>query len=278
MGAAPHNAEYIELSLLLEGIYQCYGYDFRHYARATVERRMAQLRADHAFANFSEVTARMLRDEDFYFQTLLGYFSISVTSFFRDPPVYRALREQVIPLLRTWPNIKVWHAGCATGEEVYSLGVLLAEAGILGRTRLFGTDISAAALETARVGIYPAGVLRTGSQAYAAAGGLGSLAEHYVALGGSGIVSPALRERTLFTLHNLVTNTSFGEMQLIVCRNVLIYFDDTLHQRVLQLFWDSLDNGGMLCLGESETLGHSAIAKQFVAVDEAARIYKKRVP
>jgi chemotaxis protein methyltransferase CheR len=267
----------IEVGLLLEAIYQRYGYDFRDYARASVERRMGQLLQDSRCANLSEVTARLLREPEF-FHNLVPYFSVSVTSLFRDPFFYQAIREKVVPLLRTWPYFKVWHAGCATGEEVYSVGILLKEEGLLERATVYATDISQPALDTGKSGIYPLEIIRKGSVNYNESGGRGSLSDHYHARYGAAAMDAELSSRFTFARHNLAMDTSFGEMQMIVCRNVLIYFNEELQNAVLELFLESLDHGGFLCLGDKETIAFSSVAEHFSVVDEKARIYKKRVP
>lgn len=268
--------EQIEINLLLEAVFQRYGYDFRDYARASVERRLRQFLADSSCANFSEVTTRVLREPDF-FHRVVPYFSISVTSLFRDPFFHASLRKNVVPLLRTWPHFKVWHAGCATGEEVYSVAILLKEEAIYDRAMVYATDISHAALETAKNGIYSLEVLKKGSQNYLNAGGQKSLSDYYHARYGAAAMNGELGERITFARHNLAMDKSFGEMHLIVCRNVLIYFNTELQNQVLELFTESLERGGYLCLGDKETLSFSSVADRFVAVDEKARIYKKRV-
>ena len=272
----PPEVEPIEVSLLLEAIFQRYGYDFRGYARASVERRLQQFLSASGCATYTEVIGRVLRDDGF-FHKLVPYFSVSVTSLFRDPFFYAAVRHEVFPLLRTWPHFKVWHAGCATGEEVYSLAILLREDGLLDRALLYATDISQPALDTGKAGIYSLEVLRQGSRNYLEAGGQGSLSNYYRARYDAGVMDSSLGARVTFARHNLAMDRSFGEMQLIVCRNVLIYFDQALQDRVLGLFADSLDNGGYLCLGDKETLAFSAMADRFTVVDDKARIFKKRV-
>ncbi len=268
--------ERIELNLLLEGIYQRYGYDFRGYAMASIARRTSHFLADRGLATYSDVTARVLREPDF-FRSLVPYFSVSVTALFRDPHFYSALVSKVFPRLRSWPHFKVWHAGCATGEEVYSHAILLREAGIAERSMLYATDISQPALDTGKAGIYSLEVVRKGATNYLEAGGHASLSDYYLARYMAAIMDPDLRRRITFARHNLAMDTSFGEMQLILCRNVLIYFDEALQNKVLELFWESLDHGGFLCLGDKETLSFSSVADRFEVVDEAGRIYKKTV-
>lgn len=271
----PPEVETIEVALLLEGVRQRYGYDFRDYAQNSVKRRLAQFREQSGCSTYSEVTARVLRDVAF-FHRLLPFFSVSFTSLFREPHVFLALLDTVLPVLRTWPHFKVWHAGCATGEEVYSLAILLNEAGLLERCTIFATDISRPALDTAREGVYALEAVRRGAAAYREAGGCGSLSDHYHARYSGAVMDPALRKRITFARHNLAMDSSFGEMQLILCRNVLIYFNENLRQRTMGLFWDSLDRGGFLCLGDKESPDFFPAAGRFEAVDEKARIYKKR--
>lgn len=276
MSGTNAEVEAIEIDLLLEGIFRRYGYDFRDYTRCTLERRMAHFASDAGCATISEVTGRMLHDTTF-FHRLLPYFMVSVTSLFRDATFYAALRSSVVPLLRTWPHFKIWHAGCATGEECYSMAIVLREAGLLRRARLYGTDIHAEALATAASGIYPLDTVREGSARYLESGGKGSLSDHYHADANAAILNGALGARITFAQHNLVTDQSFGEMQVVICRNVLIHFGLRLQDRALALLAESLCPGGLLCLGESETLMGTAVADAFVAVDDRARIYKKRV-
>ena len=268
--------ERIELHLLLEGIYQKYGYDFRGYAIESIGRRLAQFLIDRGLETYSEVTAKLLREPDF-FHSLMPYFSVSVTALFRDPFFYAALVEKVLPRLRSWPHSKVWHAGCATGEEVYSHAILLKEAGIYERSMLYATDISQPALDTGKAGIYSLEVIRKGTTNYRSSGGRGALSDYYRARYQAAIMDPDLRRRITFARHNLAMDKSFGEMQLILCRNVLIYFNEALQNKVLELFWESLDHGGFLCLGDKESLTFTSVADRFEAVDETAKIFKKTV-
>lgn len=271
----PTDVVHIEVALLLEGIFLRYGYDFREYARETVVRRMDQCREELGCATISELCGRALRDPATFY-LVLGYFSVNVTALFRDPAFYAALRTKILPVLRTWPHVKVWDAGCATGEELYSLTILLVEAGLYDRARIYATDISAPALETARAGVYPLETLLRGSRNYRASGAEHSLADYFLAASDAGALDGRLRRNVTFARHNLAMDRSFGEMQLIVCRNVLIYFNRELQDQVLELFWESLDNGGFLCLGDNESLAFTAVADRFDAVDETCRLYKKR--
>jgi chemotaxis protein methyltransferase CheR len=268
------DADRIELKLLLEAIALRYGYDFRGYAMATVERRLTRFVHDAGLSTYAEVTGRILRDQSF-FHLLLPCFSVSVTSLFRDPVFYRALYDKVIPALRSWPHVKAWHAGCATGEEVYSHAILLKEAGLLEKSTLYATDISQPALDTGKAGIYSLGVIRKGTENYGETGAAGLLSDHYHARYNAAIMDQSLRTHIMFARHNLAMDASFGEMQVIVCRNVLIYFNDELQNKVLRLFVDSLENGGYLCLGDKESLTFSDVFDQFEIIDEDARIYRK---
>ncbi|MES2879978.1 MAG: protein-glutamate O-methyltransferase CheR [Pseudomonadota bacterium] len=271
---SPPDLETIEIDLLLEAIYRRYGYDFRAYARASIERRIRLFLSGTDCATVSEMIPRVLHDSAF-FSRLAPYFSIPVTEMFRDPWVYRAVREQVVPLLRTWPHFKVWHAGCATGEEVYSLAILLKEEGLYDRATIYATDFSDAALDQARAGTYEIDRLQDATRNYQQAGGKASLADYYHAAYGAAAMDPVLRERIVFSNHNLVSDSVFGEMHLVFCRNVLIYFNHELQDRALGLFAESLVHGGFLCLGTKEDLQFSAVHGSFEAVDRKARIYKK---
>ncbi len=279
MNAVPEltENELIELQLLLEAIHLKYGYDFRGYSLWSVGRRLTQFRVERGMRTFLDVAAAALHDASF-FHSLMPFFSVSVTSLFRDPAFYATLREAVLPRLRSWPHVKVWHAGCATGEEVYSHAILLREAGLLPRCTLYATDISQPALDTAKAGVYSLEVMRRGAANYHEAGGEGTLSDAYRARYDAAVMDGELRRRVTFARHNLAMDSSFGEMQVIFCRNVLIYFSEALQNKVLELFWESLDHGGFLCLGDKESLTFSSVADRFEAVSETARVYKKIVP
>jgi chemotaxis protein methyltransferase CheR len=264
----------LELDLLLEAVYRRYGYDFRQYARASSERRTQQFLAANGFDTVSDLLARILRDEAL-FSRLGQYYSVSVSEFFRDPGTFRVLRERVVPLLRTWPHVKVWCAGCAGGEEAYSLAILLREEGLHGRANLYVTDFNDELLDRARQGVFPAERLQEATCNYQAAGGKGSFGDYYHARYESAVMDRSLRERITFANHNLVTDHVFGEIQLILCRNVLIYFDRELQERVLRLLTDSLSFGGFLCLGSTESLRFSEVAGCYEAVADAQRIFRK---
>ena len=268
------NIEPLEVDLLLEAVYRAFGYDFRSYARASIERRTRLLLSTSGCHTVCEMIGKVLRDKDF-FNSLVQHFSISVTEMFRDPFVYRTIRSEVVPVLRTWPHVKIWHAGCATGEEVYSLAIVLKEEGLYDRTAIFATDFNDASLRQAKAGIYAIGKLQDATRNYQKAGGKDSFTQYYHARYNAAALDGSLRERITFANHNLVTDNVFGEMHLIFCRNVLIYFNRELQNRVLQLFTESLVHGGFLCLGTREDLQFTEANTMYGAVDRKARIYKK---
>lgn len=277
--ATPHamcnrDIEKIEIDLLLEGIHRRWGYDFTHYSYASVKRRLEHAREDAGLSRFTELTDLLLHDER-AFDRFLRHMSITVTEMFRDPLFYKAVREKIVPVLKTFPFIKIWHAGCATGEEVYSMAILLHEEGFLERTRIYATDFNKHSLDIAAKGVYPAKNMEIYAANYHAAGGKNDFSEYYSAGYDLARFKDFLRERITFSYHNLVTDGVFGEMNLISCRNVLIYFDKTLQERVLSLFTESLRHGGFLCLGAKETLNFSAVKPLFNPVESKQRIYKK---
>ena len=220
----------IETEILLEGIFRRWGYDFRNYARGSLMRRLSRRAELSGMRRLSEMLPRLLYDEDF-FNLLLQDMSVTVTEMFRDPPYYRALRERIVPVLRTYPFVKIWHAGCATGEEVYSTAILLKEEGLYDRAQIYATDYNRRSLDAAREGIYPVERIRDYTDNYNALGGRGSLSDYYRAKYDSAKMCESLKENVTFAYHNLITDGVFGEMHLNVCRNVLIYFDKTLQNR-----------------------------------------------
>ena len=266
----------IELDLLLEAIFQRYGYDFRHYARASVKRRVQRILEKSSCARISEMIPRLLYDETFS-QAAIQEFSVAVTEMFRDPEFYRSIRQIVVPYLKTYPYIRAWHAGCAMGEEVYSMAILLQEEGLYDRATIFATDFNEAVLDKAREGIYALRDIRQYTLNYVSAGGLRSFGDYYHARYESAIMDSSLKSRITFASHNLATDGVFGELHVIFCRNVLIYFDRELQNRVLGLFADSLAPGGFLCLGSKETLQYSDMADRFKLIDERAKIFQKRM-
>lgn len=271
------DSESIEIRLLLDAIYLKYGYDFRDYAPTHIRRRIKHRFATTECATISEMIHRVLTEPPF-FETLLKDLSINVTDMFRDPSFYRAVREEVVPHLQTYPFIKIWHAGCATGEEVYSTSILFQEEGLKDRTQVYATDFSAPILDQAMQGIYPMDRIRHYTENYQESGGKNSFADYYTAMYDSVVIDTFLRKKVLFSLHNLVTDGVFGEMNIIFCRNVLIYFNRELQDRVIKLFLDSLCPGGILCLGSKESLAFSTHAESFTAVVQKEKIYRKLIP
>lgn len=263
----------IEVNLLLEAIYQRYGYDFRQYSQASIQRRVLHHLAKTEFQTISDLIPKILHDEAF-FTALFFDLSVTVTEMFRDPWFYLALREKVVPFLKTFPFINVWQAGCATGEEVYSLAILLREEGLYDRARIYATDFNDAVLEKAKARIYPLERIKEYSLNYQKAGGQKSLADYYRARYQSMIIDASLQNNITFANHNLATDGVFGEMHLILCRNVLIYFDRTLRNRVLSNLRDSLCYNGFLCLGSKETIQFSGVRKDFVEFAAKERIYQ----
>ena len=268
--------ERIEIELLLEAIYRRYGYDFRSYARASIERRTRQFLSSTGCTTVSQMIPLVMHDEEF-FSRLARYYSISVTEMFRDPFVYRSVRENIIPILRTWPHFKVWHAGCATGEEVYSLAIVLKEENIYERATIYATDFNDEALEKSREGVYSIEKVQEATRNYQQAGGKEPFSEYYHARYGAAVMDGALKKRITFSLHNLVSDHVFGEMHVVFCRNVLIYFNRELQNRALGLFTESLVHGGFLCLGTKEDLQFTSESEHYDIVDAKAKIYRKKV-
>ncbi|WP_246797447.1 CheR family methyltransferase [Burkholderia perseverans] len=271
-----HTADFdIELKLLLEAIYQKYQHDFRHYAPSSLRRRLSQALAEFGLPTLSQLQDRILRDET-EFTRLFQYLTVQVSDMFRDPPYFLALREHVLPLLRTYPSIKVWVAGCSTGEELWSLKILFDEEGLTERTLFYATDISPDALARAEAGIYTLDRIAGFTRNYLAAGGKRSLSDYYHAAYGGARFTGSLRERVVFADHSLSTDEVFLEAHLVSCRNVLIYFDRALQDRALALFERTLVRRGFLGLGSKESLRFSAQQEAFGEFRERERIYQKR--
>jgi len=265
----------IELDLLLEGIHRRYGYDFRHYARASLRRRVANVAVKLGMDHISQIIHPILR-VDAAMSVFLREMSISVTEMFRDPDFFVALREKVLPYLDSYPFLKIWHAGCSTGEEAYAMAIVLKEEGLFRRSRIYATDFNNESLHTAEEGIYPLDKLKKYMANYNRSNGRASFSDYYHAEYKSAKMSSDLRKCITFANHNLVTDGVFGEMNLIVCRNVMIYFDKDLQNRVLRLLSDSLCHRGFLCLGPKESLRFSHVAADFDVVSKAERIFRKR--
>jgi chemotaxis protein methyltransferase CheR len=266
--------EEVEVDLLLEAVYRIRGFDFRDYAQGSLRRRIQnRLRAEKV-DTITGLLDKILHDASCMDRLVVG-LSVHVSAMFRDPAFFRALREQVFPLLRTWPYSRIWLAGCSMGEEVYSVAIMLAEEGLIGRCRIYATDINETILEKAREGIYPLELMQRCTQNYIEAGGTRSFSEYYTAAYGNAIFRPALREQIVFAQHNLVTDGPFNEFNLILCRNVLIYFNRRLQDRVHHLLHDSLANFGVLGLGARETLLMTSVEVRYEELDARHRLYRR---
>ncbi len=270
----PDDIESIEIDLLLSAVFRRYGHDFQNYARASVSRRIRQFLPQAGCQRISQLIAKILYDEDF-FREFLIQFSIPVTEMFRDPPMYRSLRENVVAVLKTYPSVRIWHAGCASGEEAYSLAILLSEEELFNKATIYATDFNDHVLHKAKEGIFDLEQIQQYTRNYQAFGGKRSFSEYYHAVYGAVALDNALKRQITFANHNLVTDGVFTEAHLILCRNVLIYFNRHLQDRVLKLFRDSLVRGGFLCLGTKETIQFSSVKDDFIAVDEKSKIYKR---
>ena len=266
----------IEIDLILEAIFNKYGYDFRNYSKAHVKRRLLNRLITSNLKSISEMQHKVLREPDF-FEIMLRDLSINVTEMFRDPSFYKALRKEVIPVLKTYPFIKIWHAGCSTGEEVYSFAVLLKEEGLYDRAQIYATDFNHDVLDIAKKGIYPIDRIKEFTANYQAAGGTQSFSDYYMANYNSVIFDQSLKKNLVFAEHNLVTDSVFAEVNLVICRNVLIYFNKDLQNRVIDLFYDSLNNGGYLALGSKETIQFTSKADKFDTINAKEKIYKKKI-
>ncbi len=266
----------IEIDLILEAIFIKYGYDFRNYSKAHVKRRLLNRLMTSNIKSISEMQHKVLREPDF-FEIMLRDLSINVTEMFRDPSFYKALRKEVIPVLKTYPFIKIWHAGCSTGEEVYSFAVLLKEEGLYDRAQIYATDFNHDVLDIAKKGIYPIDRIKEFTANYQAAGGTQSFSDYYMANYNSVIFDKSLKKNLVFAEHNLVTDSVFAEVNLIICRNVLIYFNKELQNRVISLFHESLINGGYLALGSKETIQFTTKADKFETINAKEKVYKKKI-
>jgi chemotaxis protein methyltransferase CheR len=249
--------EEVEVRLLLEGIWRHYGFDFREYAPTSMRRRIRHFMEDEGLATVSALQDRVLHDRTSLLRFMQA-LTVHVTSMFRDPGFYRALREVVVPVLRTYPVVRIWHAGCSTGEEVYSVAILLREEGLYGRCRIYATDLNERVLRRAQTGLLPASAMRENGRNFVAAGGRGPFSRWYTPSAEGAVLDPSLRDNVVFAQHNLATDGSFQEFNLILCRNVLIYFSRPLQDRVHRLLHASLVRFGFLALGAKETVRFSS--------------------
>jgi chemotaxis protein methyltransferase CheR len=266
--------ERIEIDLLLEGVYRHYGIDFRGYALGSLKRRLAKRMKDEDVPTLSALQDKVLHDQE-AMERLLISLSISVTSMFRDPSFYGAFRTKVVPLLRTYPFIRLWNAGCATGEETFSIAIALEEEGLLDRTRIYATDFNAGVVDRARSGEFPLAKMKSYTENYLAAGGKREFSSYYTADGATARFSRSLLDNVVFAKHNLASDGSFNEFHGILCRNVLIYFGRTLQERVHELFHDSLVNFGVLGLGHKETIRFTPLEHCYEPIDAREKIYRR---
>ena len=271
---ASKNTPEIEISLLLEAIYQKYGYDFRQYSKAHITRRIASRMSLSGLKTITEVQEKALHDHAFA-SRLLQDLSITVSEMFRDPDFYKSLREKVIPLLKTYSFIRLWHAGCSSGEEVYSMAIILKEEGIYDRATIYATDFNQQALDRAKEGIFSNEMIKEYTLNYQKSGGKESFSNYYTSHYDMVIMDQSLKKNIVWANHNLVTDSVFAEAHMILCRNVLIYFDKDLQNKVQKLFFDSLTNGGVLCLGSKESLRFIDFADSYRELDKKQRIFKK---
>jgi len=269
------DTEDIEIDLLLEAVYQKYGYDFRSYSKASIRRRVRHRLVAEGLDKVSLLQLQILYDRE-KFSLLLNDLTVNVTEMFRDPHFYSSFRENVIPVLHSYPSIKVWHAGCSTGEKIYSMAILLQEEGLYDKTQIYATDIDKNVLAKAKKGIFSSEELALFEKNYIESGGKEDFSKYYTLRYDNIIMNQSLKKNVVFADHDLATDQVFGEMQVVLCRNVIIYFDRHLQDRVFKLFHESLDMGGVLCLGSKESIRFSSSASKFSAIDEKNKIFRKQ--
>ena len=272
--AYPQEVEQVEMAMLLEAIHRRYGFDFRSYAYASIKRRIWKRILAEGLSTVSALQERVLHDPRVMDRLLLD-LSVTVSSMFRDPSFFLAVRREVVPLLRTYPFVRIWHAGCSTGEEVYSMAILLQEEGLYDRCRIYATDINDVVLQRARAGVFPLDKMQEYTQNYLQAGGTRAFSEYYTAGYDGALFDASLTRNVVWAQHNLVTDGSFTEFNLIVCRNVMIYFSRILQERVHQLFHDSLARRGILALGKKESLRLSAYEERYEALNAREKLYRR---
>ena len=265
----------IELELLVDAIYLKYHYDFRRYAAASLRRRLTAAMARFDCQTLSQLQDKVLHDPA-VFPALLNFLTVQVSEMFRDPAYFRAMRTEVVPLLRTYPSLKVWIAGCSTGEEAYSMAILLREEDLLARTLIYATDINAEALQKAEAGVYGVDRIAGFTENHRKSGARSSLSDYYTAAYGRAVFDKSLKQHIVFSDHSLATDSVFAEVQLVSCRNVLIYFNRELQDRAVGLFRDALCRGGFLGIGAKESLRFSRHAAAFAEFAREDRIFQKR--
>jgi len=265
----------IEIQLLIEAVYHRWGYDFRAYSKAHIKRRVLHHLSKSGLESVSHLQHQILYNKNSFFEFFQD-LSINTTEMFRDPLFFLSLREKVLPLLKDQAGFKIWHAGCASGEEVYSMAIMLLEEGLLDRCQIYATDFNPVTLKKAREAIYSLSEMKVNSSNYLKSGGKATLSDYYHARYNSAIMEKSLRDRIVFAEHNLVTDDVFGEMELVICRNTLIYFTKELQNRVLRLFYNSLGEGGFLCLGSKESLAFSDYQNVFDPFISKWKIYRRK--
>ncbi len=270
----PNELEDIEIQLLLEGVYRYYGFDFRNYAMASLKRRIWNTIRTEKLTSVSGLQEKVLHDPACMERFLLG-LSVNVTAMFRDPSFYISFRNKAVPLLRTYPFIRIWHAGCSTGEEVYSMAIMLFEEGLYNRCRIYATDMNEVVLRKAKAGIFPLNFMQEYTQLYLQAGGKQSFSEYYTAAYEGAILRSFLKENIVFSPHNLVTDASFNEFNVILCRNVLIYFNQKLQDHVHKLLYESLSMFGVLGLGKQERLLGVPYEQHYEELDNQEKLYRR---
>ncbi|UOE39494.1 CheR family methyltransferase [Chryseobacterium oryzae] len=262
-----------EVEYLIKDVYDLYGYDFSDYSRASFKRRVNRICLIDKFTSFAELRYTLMNEPD-YLKRFIEEITVNVTEMFRDPSFFKALREKILPQLGTYPLIRIWVAGCSTGEEAYSVAILLKEANLYHKSLIYGTDLNPSVLESARAGVFPLQQMKLYSENYILSGGKKDFSDYYTANYNSVVFDKSLKEKLILSTHNLVSDSSFNSFQLIICRNVLIYFDRNLQERVFNLFDNSLENLGFLALGAKETLRFSKLDKNYHQIDDQ-RIWKK---
>ncbi|MBD3904077.1 protein-glutamate O-methyltransferase CheR [Chryseobacterium sp. Ch-15] len=262
-----------EIEFLIKDVYELYGYDFSGYSRASFKRRVNRICLIERFTSFAELRYTLI-NEPKYLKRFVEEVTVNVTEMFRDPHFFKGLREKILPQLGTYPLIRIWVAGCSTGEEAYSMAILLKEANLYHKSLIYGTDLNPSVLETARAGVFPLQQMKLYSENYMLSGGKKDFSDYYTANYDSAKFDKSLQEKLILSTHNLVSDSSFNSFQLIICRNVLIYFDRSLQERVFRLFDNSLENLGFLALGAKETIRFSKLDKNFHQIDDQ-RIWKK---
>lgn len=265
--------EDIELETLINDIYEYHGFDLGNYSKASLKRRVNRVFQLDGFTNFYEFLSKVKYDSDYYKRTI-DEITVNVTEMFRDPSFYKVVRNEILPLLATKPFIRLWHAGCSSGEEVYSIAILLKEAGLLHKSLLYATDINSKVLDAAKKGIFPLRMMKDYSENYRDSGGHEDFSNYYIANYGNAKFNEELTARMVFSQHNLVSDTSFNEFDFILCRNVLIYFDNDLQKRVINLFDESLSVLGFLALGTKETIKYSISQSKYKQLDKE-KVWRK---